>query len=434
MAHNFAENDANDSISRLVSNLEGELQKAEATSVLVQTSDPLIAARTDIEAVAAWLAEYRHSAQTLRAYRKEAERLLLWLKAEGGQGRRETLASLDRERLEKFEAFLADPRPAERWIGSVRARKHPEWRPFRGPLAPASRRQSLVILQGLYSWLIEAGYLHRNPFRLMRDKRRLDNRTQRIERYLERPLWDWLWTRIEQQCDIDVTVSHTHVEALAVPDDSQAAMKHRRQCFIAERQRFLFAFAYLMAPRIAEMAAARMGDIALREGQWWWRVIGKGAKLAEIPLPPPMLDALIRWRRVRNMSDLPQALPDDEYLPLIPRLDGHTPLGDNQLYRLIKQTFAQAADDMRGRAEQEGNASELMARSLDKASPHWLRHTAITHQAQAGVELRFLSRSARHSRLDTTARYLHAEDAEWQEQMARHSLRAHPQTTGDGDI
>ena len=58
--------------------------------------------------MAAWLNEYRHSPQTLRAYRKEAERLLLWLRAEGEQGRDAALASLDRERLEHFEAFSGE--------------------------------------------------------------------------------------------------------------------------------------------------------------------------------------------------------------------------------------------------------------------------------------------------------------------------------------
>ena len=418
------EESTQDGITALVGHLEGELSRAQQHAQLTAADDrSLIRARTDVEAVAAWLNEYRHSAQTLRAYRKEAERLLLWLKAEGEQGRESALASLDRERLEHFEAFLADPQPAEVWIGSVRARKHPQWRPFRGPLAPASRRQSLVILQGMYAWLIEAGYLSRNPFRLMRDKRRMDNRTLRIERYLERPLWDWLWGRIEAHCEELTPLG-------ASPEDGVS-----RERFVAERQRFLFAFAYLMAPRIAEMAAARMGDIVKREGQWWWRVIGKGAKLAEIPLPPPMLEALVRWRRLRGLSDLPQALPADESLPLLARLDGTTPLGDNQLYRLIKQTFTQAANDMRQRIQSPDDASELMARTLDQASPHWLRHTAITHQAQAGVELRFLSRSARHSRLDTTSRYLHAEDSEWQQQMARHSLATpgHPPEAPEHD-
>jgi len=50
------------------------------------------------------------------------------------------------------------------------------------------------------------------------------------------------------------------------------------------------------------------------------------------------------------------------------------------------------------------------------------RHTALTHQAQAGVELRYLAKTARHSRRDTTARYLHAEADEWRQQIAAHRL------------
>ncbi|WP_192037027.1 site-specific integrase [Halomonas sp. YLGW01] len=396
----------------------------EATQALIGALDSglatapanLIDARDDIQAVGAWLNEYRQSPQTFRAYRKEAERLLLWLSAEGEQGRGDRLDSLDRGRLEAFAQFLADPRPASRWIGTVRKRQHPGWRPFRGPLSPASRRQSLVILQGLYGYLVEAGYLTRNPFRLVRDKRRLSNGQARIERYLERPDWDWLWRRLERQC------------ADLYDEGEVGRGRDARARLEAERRRFLFAFAYLLAPRIAEMAAARMGDIRRREGRWWWRVVGKGRKAAEIPVPPTMMEALARWRLVRGLSAQPRPVAEDEALPLLTRLDGQTTVGDNLLYRLITGYFRDAAAEIEQRlaGEPGDDAGQhdwaRLARTLKQATPHWLRHTAITHQAQAGVELRFLARSARHSRLDTTSRYLHAEDQEWQQQMTRHAL------------
>ncbi|GAB2799400.1 hypothetical protein GCM10027040_28250 [Halomonas shantousis] len=351
--------------------------------------EPRIFANDDAQAVSQWLAEYRDSPQTFRAYRKEAERLLLWL-----EGRGEGLRDLRRNSLDEYERFLADPQPAHRWIGPPRPRQSLEWRPFRGPLTAASRRQSLVILQGMFAWLVEAGWLDHNPFRLMRGKRRkLDNRTTTIERYLEQPLWAWLWRWLERPVDENATAARQldHV-----------------------RRRFVFGFAYLLAPRLHEMAAARMNDFYRREGYWWWRVVGKGDKLAEIPLPPDMLRLLIEWREVLHLPAYPDGAEDS---PLLRTLDGQRALGDNQLYRMIRTTFRDAADAL----EREGEAPES-ACHLRRATPHWLRHTALTHQAQAGVELRYLAKTARHARLDTTARYLHAEAQEWQQQLARHKV------------
>ncbi|GHC20120.1 hypothetical protein GCM10010082_09920 [Kushneria pakistanensis] len=350
----------------------------------------LVEANSDREVVSAWLMEYRSSPQTFRQYRKEAERLLLWLE---GQGRR--LTDIDRRTLDDFEQFITDPRPASEWIGPPRPRYSEEWRPFRKGLSAASRRQSLVILQTLFGWLIEAGWLHQNPFRLMRDKRRrLDNTQTGIERYIERPLWQWCWQRLNTPPPVD-----------AAP----------RTRYEHERRRFIFAFAYLLAPRVSEMSHARMNDFVRWEGQWWWQVTGKGDKQARIPVPDAMMAALGQWRGILELPAMPSS---DEDTPVIRALDGQRGVGDNQLYRMIKTAFEQLALEK----EQQGEGREHEAQRLRRATPHWLRHTAITHQAQQGVELRYLARTARHSRLETTARYLHAEKQEWHGQINRHTL------------
>ncbi|KAA0013493.1 tyrosine-type recombinase/integrase [Billgrantia pellis] len=348
-------------------------------------------ATSDAEAVARWLGEYRASPRTLRSYRREAERLLLWLEVQG-----KGLATLRREDLDAFEAFLAAPTPRHAWIGPARPRSSPDWRPFRGPLSPASRRQSLVILQGMFAWLVEAGWVEHNPFRLMRDKRRrLDNRQPGIDRYLERPLWEWLWQWLERP---------------------PAAGASRRERYLWQRRRLLFAFAYLVAPRLGEMANARMGDFHQRENRWWWQVIGKGGKAARVPAPADLMHLLREWRLA---LDLPPEPRHGETGALLRRLDGQSALGDNQLYRLIRETFRQAAAALEAEA---GEAAAAQVARLRAATPHWLRHTALTHQAQAGIELRYLASTARHARLDTTARYLHTEDEEWHRQLSLHGL------------
>nr|WP_290826230.1 site-specific integrase [Halomonas sp.] len=337
-----------------------------------------------------WLAEYSDSPQTWKAYRRESERLLLWL-----IDQRLTLADVNREMLRRFEIFLADPKPREQWVGPSKPRAHPAWRPFRDALAPSSRRQSLVILQGMFAWLVEAGWVSHNPFRLMRDKsRRLNNQTPRIERYLESDLWAWLWQWLNNP--------------IAAEEGSRAYFEHARR-------RFIFGFAYLLAPRISEMADARMGDFQRSEGRWWWSVIGKGSKVARIPLPEDMLDCLRQWRKVLDLTELPSQLEAET--PVLRALDRKRGLGHNQLYRLIRGTFQQAAEVL-----EVSNGPPEHVTALRQATPHWLRHTSITHQAQSGISLRHLAESARHARLDTTSRYLHTEDSEWHREQQRHRL------------
>lgn len=349
-----------------------------------------IDATDDAQAVAAWLAEYQDSPQTWKSYRREAERLLLWL---GNQ--QQPLTAMNREALRQFEAFLADPQPANQWVGPSKPRYHPDWRPFRGPLSPASRRQSLIILQGLFSWLVEAGWVNHNPFRLMRDKsRRLNNQSSRIERYLERDLWEWLWQWLNRPLT--------------------PANSGKRAEYEQARRRFIFGFAYLLAPRISEIADARMGDFYQAEGRWWWSVVGKGSKLARVPLPDDMQICLADWRQALGLEDKPAHLDET---PAVRALDGRRSIGHNQLYRLIRDTFTEAANAL----EMEDGSPAYVA-ALRKATPHWLRHTSITHQAQAGISLRHLAESARHARLDTTSRYLHTEDNEWHQEQQRHRL------------
>ena len=153
-----------------------------------------IAATNDLQAVQAWLAEFEQSPQTLRCYRKEAERLLLWAISE----KQKPLSSLTRDDLRHYQKFLADPQPVARWCGQRRPRNAINWRPFQGVLSAASIAHAITVINALFSYLVEAGYLSGNPLGLMRRKaaKALD-KPQVTERFLEQPLWQAVLVSIQ---------------------------------------------------------------------------------------------------------------------------------------------------------------------------------------------------------------------------------------------
>lgn len=116
-------------------------------------------ATNDYQAVSAWLSLHEAVA-TQRAYRKEAERLMLWAIIERGRA----LSSLTTEDAIAYRAFLHRSSPRERWVGAAQPRSSPTWRPFAGDLSARSAAYALSVLNALYRWLIEQRYLLANPF------------------------------------------------------------------------------------------------------------------------------------------------------------------------------------------------------------------------------------------------------------------------------
>ncbi|MAV29416.1 MAG: integrase [Cycloclasticus sp.] len=345
-----------------------------------------IQAVNDWQAIQCWLAEFDGSPQTHRNYRKEAERLLLWAVKQ----RHKPISGLLREDFQAYQAFLLDPQPAAYWCGPRAARYTANWRPFKGPLSEASRRQSLIVINALLAYLVDAGYLRGNPLSLIRRRNKLltpqTGEAVAQERFLDQETW-----------------GHLKGYIAALPQGTQREIEH------FERTRFLFHFLYLLAPRVSEVASHSMNSFREFRGKWWWFVEGKGGKRAKVPVNNEMLDALMRYRRFLGLEDLPAA---DDTSPVLRSIKGNKGVSDNMVYRLVKD-IAQAAAD---RIEAE---SPLQARRLRKASCHWFRHTAVTHGDDSGIGIKYIQASARHEKLETTALYQHAEDHRWHDEWQR---------------
>lgn len=352
-----------------------------------------VAADTDREAVLAWLARCADSPNTLANSRREAERLLLWAMFQAGK----PLSSLTHEDLLLYARFLADPQPAERWVMTSRRklpRRHPDWRPFAGPLSSASARQALVVVNSLFSWLVQAGYLAGNPLALARQRRARS--APRIVRYLDEELW-----------------GHVKAAIVAMPTTTP------REQATQTRARWLFSLLFLCGLRISEVANNTMGSFFCRtdkagQSRWWLEIIGKGAKTRLVPATSELMVELARYRTSLGLAPIPR---EHETTPLLVpvwwRAADHAgsaqgvpaPLTRAAIHETIKFVFELAAH----RVQAQGEAYAAQADRLRAASAHWLRHTAGSRMAD-DIDLRYVRDTLGHVSIATTTVYLHSDD------------------------
>ena len=72
----------------------------------------------------------------------------------------------------------------------------------------------------------------------------------------------------------------------------------------------------------------------------------------------------------------------------------------------------QTAAGSRRTALQPPVAKQLhLAGKLQRATPHWTRHTHATHLLEGGAKLTTVRDNLRHALLATTSMYLHTDDA-----------------------
>lgn len=345
------------------------------TNNQVQSSS--INADNDIDAIRTWLNEFTHSNNTFISYRQTAERFIMWL-----YQKKLNLKDVTREIIQEYEDFLQSPTPSEFWCGASKPRYHENWKPFVKGLSLNSIRLNLQILGSMFQYLIEAGYLTRNPFRLIRQRAK---NHQSVERFLTHREWDYVTDFLDR-----------------MPNETD------KQKFEYERIRWIFHLLYLTGCRRSEVINATMADFLNKRNQWWLKVIGKGNKYGEIPVPNVLLSALIRYRHAMGLLDYPTPLENN--IPIIfskyGKLQGIT---DSMLYKIIKKACYDISEELK-------TTDPASAFIISKMSTHWLRHTSATHQVDSGIDIRIVKENLRHSMLETTMKYQHTEaDARYDE-------------------
>lgn len=341
-----------------------------------------LSATDDQSAVLAWLARYADSPATLASYRKEAERLLMWCTLQHGVA----LSDLTHEDLLVYQRFLTDPQPAERWVmepGQKPARDSIRWRPFAGPLGPSSQRQALSILNAMFSWLVEAGYLAGNLLSLSRRKRKLA--APRVSRFLPMEHWG---------------VVKATIQAMPLCTD--------RERLQAARCRWLFSLLYVGGLRVSEVCGTTMGGLFSRRGsdgyeRWWMEVTGKGNKTRLVPITGELMAELVTYRKACGLAQLPL---QGENTPLvIPIIGSSKPMARSGIHEVVKSVFRASA----ARLRQQGPEFEVAAAHIEQASTHWMRHTAGSHLSEK-ADLKVVRDNLGHANISTTSIYLHSEE------------------------
>lgn len=343
---------------------------------------PQITANTDADAIKVWLARYLDTKTTFDSYRKEAERLLLWSVIE----LRKPLSSLSHEDFLLYQRFLGDPQPAERWIMAQRkvARDDPKWRPFAGPLSPTSQRQAIVILNGMFSWLVNAGYLAGNPLSLSRNRQR--KAKPRVTRFLDEDLWK----------EVKLTID-------SMPRETNREREHYY------RVRWLFSLLYITGMRVSEVTQNTMGGFFSRkdkssESRWWLEITGKGDKTRIVPATNELMLELSRYRREMGLGLNPI---EGEATPLLLPIGGkQRAMTRSAVHLILKQTFNSTAK----RLQERGADFISQVARLEAASAHWMRHTAGSNMTSGDMDIRHVRDNLGHESISTTNNYLHSED------------------------
>ena len=354
-----------------------------------------INADNDLAAINVWLDKYKTNIKTYTTYKREAERLLLWCIYVRGL----LLSQLKAEDFAVYFDFLKDP-PKDWCITRKElreGRRHHKWRPFLGPLNQSGFNLAVRSLNSMMNFLVTANYLSFNPIKLT-------NRAQNFAQTLEEQKYN-VWSRMLEE-DEWQAIQHA-LETLPEDNDRQASNKIRTQ--------FLFAMLYFLGLRIHELASHTWNAFRYREGRWYFFVKGKGERLAHIPVHDQLLSFVKIYRIHIGKNPLPEVEDTDG---LLVTKHSKKTLSIRQIFSLVKGVGKIAAQDF--------SNNPIKQQKLLRLSPHWFRHLLASHLDKAAVPAVMIQSILRHSSLDVTNIYMHAEELLKYQEIQKLTLQVSP--------
>ncbi|MYM92782.1 phage integrase family protein [Duganella vulcania] len=332
-----------------------------------------IGAKDDLEAFDCYLSKYHHQPHTLRAYRREVERLVLWSAFVAGK----PVSSLLVDDCEAYMRFVENP--SEEFRGTKAPRSSKLWKPFaQENLDPGSVKYAIKILRGAFDYLVKVRYLGGNPWAVVADPVVTQGVEQlQIDKALSEDAWNGLITVLERRGQVAGN-SQDRVALAAILLMGDSGLR-RNEVAGANRAK--------LGPCKVPGAIKGKGKGGKAEGTvWMLSVLGKRSKWRKVPVSHRTIAALrAHWNDLGVDFDAPADLPLVSPV-VIPgtqaarsKHEGDAPrgYGGGALYDLVKAALGRVRRDLQA-LDGDGGLPEMAVEDIEQfgtTSPHAFRHT-----------------------------------------------------------
>lgn len=343
------------------SNLEVVLEPRYVQQTAYEPRHSQLQAKNDADAIEEWVSAKSSSAATAKSYRREALRLLLWLREEAAG---KSFEDMKAEDCIRYMNFLADI--PLRWQSRSRAAPGAKgWAPFRGPLTLQSRQFAVRVLSSFFSWLAAARYVPGSPWILVNCN-----------------LGDDPYKR---KLDTKAFSAGTMNEIVRVIEAEPPSPSRDRILFI-------LGFVESVGLRSQELISAKLQDFSIEPEGLVLQIHGKGSKNRIAAVPGQAQQCLRRYMNARN---LPWITDAPSHYPLLSSItDPAEHVGYQALYQHVKGWLLKAVAK---------SAIPAYERSkIAGASTHWLRHTFGTRAVAKDVPPDVIQAQLGHANIQTT--------------------------------
>lgn len=327
------------------------------------------------------------SVHTYRSYKKECFRFLFWIRVNSNSNSNQLLPDVTVQDVNKYIQFTQNPRPFSKDFLDFHGVKQ---QPFRKPLSKVSLDLCITVLHRMFEGLREIRnekgdpYCKFNPLKLSHQGIK-SHTLEEVERSLTQDEWQFVLQAIE-----------------ALPKKTSADLMHYH------RARWIFNLLYRAFLRRDEASKLTMSCFEATQDGWTLTFVGKGNKRSKIIVTSTLLKELEVYRLSLGLPSYPSPIETD--VPAICSIHkNERPISSQAIYLICKEIYSKAAEIA---ADVDHT---IAAQRLKRASPHWMRHTGISHSMETGIDPRYVQAQARHSSLNITARYDHKEKKSWRD-------------------